>query len=79
MRLFAGVVVVAALAAAALSAGGGAVPATGTGLCRRAHLPPMRLGKNAASLSSGGMTTPRRSNVRKSSVRASATRGPRPE
>ena len=41
-----------------------------------AKLPSMRRGSSAASLSSGCMTSPHRSNVRKSSVSASATPGP---
>src|SRR6185503_15240565 len=46
------------------------------GRCRSANRPLMRRGSSAASLSSGCITSPYRSNVRKSVVSASATPGP---
>ncbi len=54
-----------------------APPRRGAGRWIIAHRPPKRRGKSAASLSSGGMTGPSRSTVRRSRVIASETRGPR--
>ena len=48
----------------------------GTGRCSIAQRPLKRTGKSAASLSSGGMTGPRRWKVLKSLVVASETSGP---
>ena len=46
------------------------------GRCTSTHFPFIWRGKSAASLSSGGITGPRRSKLMKSSVSAIATRGP---
>src|SRR2546425_6629688 len=46
------------------------------GRCNKAHRPPKRRGNSAASLSSGGITAPLRSNSRKSFVNAIDTSGP---
>ncbi len=52
------------------------VSKSSTGLWSMAHRPLKRTGKMAASLSSGGITTPFRSKIWKSLVVASDTRGP---
>ncbi len=54
-----------------------APPRSGDGRWIIAQRPPNRIGKSAASLSSGGMAGPRRVTVRKSRVIASETSGPR--
>lgn len=52
------------------------VPKVVIGRCMRAQKPPILRGNKAASLSSGGMMTPRRSKLRKSFVNARETPGP---
>src|ERR1035437_4598108 len=54
-----------------------AEPRSGDGRWIMAHRPPMRTGRRAASLSSGGMTGPSRRASLKSFVTARDTSGPR--
>ena len=54
-----------------------APPRSGDGRWIIAQRPSIRRGNSAASLSSGGITGPRRVTVRKSRVVASETSGPR--